>query len=317
MEKADKTLHPLQSDAWETFRRTMGIDAVRIHGLLVTFHRIPGTQWTIGYVPKGPEPNRDMVTALTALGRQKRAVFIQLEPDVLAKNGTATRYGKLSLAPSHHPLFTKYTFVLDLTKSDEALRAAMHPKTRYNLKIAEKHGVTVQEDNSVEAFRTYLALSSETTGRQGFYAHSPAYHETMWRIMHKSGIAHLFTARYQGEVLAAWVIFAAGDTVYYPYGASSRTHREVMAPTLMLWEIARWAKARGYKKFDLWGAMGPNPDTRDAWYGFHRFKQGFNPDLKESAGSYDLIIRPLLYRLYTVADTLRWALLRMRAALRR
>ena len=85
-----------------------------------------------------------------------------------------------------------------------------------------------------------------------------------------------------------------------------------MAPTLLLWEIAKWAKSKGLKKFDLWGAMGPDPDVHDPWYGFHRFKQGFNPRLVEFTGSYDLIISPILYYLYTLADTIRWFFLRLR-----
>ncbi|KKW10888.1 MAG: femAB family protein [Microgenomates group bacterium GW2011_GWC1_49_7] len=277
----------------------MGIDVVRLQDWLLTFHKIPYTPWTIGYFPKGPKPTKEMIEKLTQLGKQKKAIFIQLEPNVLD--------GNVPLRPSHHPLFTKYTFVLDLTKSEDTLLAAMHPKTRYNIRVAQKHGVVVGEHN--DAFESYLALTKETTSRQGFYAHNETYHRTMWDIMRKAGIAHLFTASYHGEILSAWIVFVYGDTVYYPYGASSRSHREVMAPTLMLWEIARWAKKKGLKKFDLWGALGPTPDENDPWYGFHRFKQGFNPRLVEFIGSYDLVINAPLYTLYTIADTIRWGVL--------
>lgn len=279
----------------------MGIDVVRLHEWQLTFHRVPFTPWTIGYFPKGPKPTKKMIEELLNLGRQKRAIFIQIEPNTTEK---------VALKPSHHPLFTKYTFVLDLTKSEEELMSAMHPKTRYNIRVAQKHNVTVKEDNSAYAFNAYLRLTEETTVRQGFYAHNTTYHKTMWEIMHSAGIAHLFTASLKGEVLSAWIVFVSGDTVYYPYGASGRDHREVMAPTLLLWEIAKWAKKNGLKKFDLWGALGPRPNEKDPWYGFHRFKQGFNPRLVEFVGSYDLVIHKPLYILYTIADTIRWKLLR-------
>ncbi len=245
-----------------------------------------------------------MIEKLITLGQKKRAIFIQLEPNATGVFDV--------LPPSHHPLFTKYTFVLDLTKSDEELLSAMHPKTRYNIRVAEKHGVEIHEDNSKKAFQEYLRLSEETTSRQGFYAHNRHYHETMWNVLHKANIAHLFTATCQGNILAAWICFVWGDTIYYPYGASSREHREVMAPNLLLWEIARWAKARKLKYFDLWGAIGPNPDTNNPWYGFHRFKQGFGAKLVEYIGSYDLVIRPTLYRLYTIGDRIRWFLLKLK-----
>lgn len=286
--------HPLQSPAWGEFRQTMGIDVVKLDNWYVTFHKIPFTPWTIGYFPKGPIPSTQMIEKLTKLGKEKNAIFIQLEPN-------ETR-GTVPLKKSHHPLFTKFTFILDLLKSEEELLKAMHPKTRYNIRIAQKHGVTVSEDNSKKAFDQYLRLSAETTNRQGFYAHNRMYHETMWLILRKANIAHLFTAAYQNKVLAAWIVFVWGDTIYYPYGSSSRDHREVMAPYLLLWEIARWAKKRNLKHFDLWGA--------DPAHGFHRFKEGFGPTLVEFVGSFDLVLQPFLYRLYTFADTVRWAILK-------
>ncbi len=300
--------HPLQTDAWMRFRKAMGVDVVKTRDGYISFHHIPHTPWTIGYFPKGTLPTKETMRSLLKIGKEKRAIFIQLEPNVLSDFKFQILNFKL-LRPSHRPLFTKYTFVLDLTKSEEDIVKNMHPKTRYNIRLAQRHGVTIREDNSNEAFARYLALTRETTGRQGFYAHNERYHTTMWRIMREAGIAHLFTATHQDKTLAAWIVFVHNNTVYYPYGASSRENREVMAPTLLLWEIAQWAKKRGLKNFDLWGSLGPNPDRRDPWFGFHRFKQGFNPALVEFIGSYDLVIRPFFYRLYTVADSLRWSLL--------
>ncbi|MDP3941598.1 MAG: peptidoglycan bridge formation glycyltransferase FemA/FemB family protein [bacterium] len=62
----------------------------------------------------------------------------------------------------------------------------------------------------------------------------------------------------------------------------------------------------------MWGALGPDPDPKDPWYGFHRFKQGFGPELAEFVGSYDLVINPLLYQVYKIADKARWFLLKMK-----
>lgn len=301
--------HPLQSWEWGQFRKAMGIDVVRIDSWQITFHRIPHTPWVIGYFPKGPAITDGMLASLRKLGRKKHAVFIQLEPNIEAE-AFHIPDNTTDLKRSHHPLFTNHTFVLDLTKPENELLAAMHSKTRYNLRVAQKHNVTVSEDNSDTAFAAYLALNEETTSRQGFYAHNKTYHQTMWKIMRSSGIAHLFTASYQGKILAAWVIFCWNKTIYYPYGTSSRDNREVMAPTLMLWEIARWGAANGYERFDLWGALGTTPDPKDPWFGFHRFKQGFNPQHVEFAGSFDLVIQPLLYRLYTIGDTIRWFFLK-------
>jgi len=302
--------HPLQTAAWAEFRKAMGIDIGTIDKWFISFHLLPHTPWTIGYFPKGPTPTKTMVDSLIKLGKEKRAIFIQLEPNVIQNTKDKIKNTK-SLIPSHHPLFTKYTFVIDLTKPEKDLLKAMHPKTRYNIKIAEKHNVKIQEDGSVNAFETYLKLSQETTNRQGFYAHNEKYHRTMWQIMNKAGIAKLWTATYEGVILAAWIVFIHDGVMYYPYGASSREHREVMAPNLLLWKLIKWGKQHGIKTFNLWGALGPNPDSHDSWFGFHRFKSGFAPKLVEYVGSYDLVIQPFLYKLYCIADSIRWRILKM------
>ncbi len=323
----DFAIHPLQSWQWGEFRASMGIDVVRllatqntnltlrsrpelVEGWQITFHKIPHTPWTIGYFPKGPTISEEMISELAKLGKQKNAIFIQLEPNVENNSSFGIHHSSF-LHPAHHPLFTKYTFMLDLTKSEDELLKAMHPKTRYNIKVAQKHGVVVKEDNSGKAFKTYLKLSSETTHRQGFFAHNERYHQTMWDTLSKNNIAHLWSATYQKETLASWIIFTWKDILYYPYGTSSRGHKEVMAPYLLLWEIVKWGKQNGYKKFDLWGALGPNADEHDPWYGFHRFKEGFSPKLVELPGSYDLVINPTLYTLYKYLDILRWTILKI------
>ena len=309
-EKISTKGHPLQSKDWAEFRTAMGVVVASVDEWFITFHKIPRTPWTIGYFPKGPIPTAILIEKLKNIGKKHNAIYIQLEPNV-REDDSSSILEHSSLLPSHHPLFTKYTFILDLTKSEEEQLRLMHSKTRYNLKVAQKHGVIVEENNSDESFEQFLSLSEETTSRQGFFAHNKKYQRTMWSIMRKSKIAHLFTSRINDEILAAWIIFAYGDTIYYPYGASSRRHREAMAPTLLLWEIAKWGKKNGYKKFDLWGALKVPADPKDPWYGFHRFKEGFSPQHVEFIGSFDLILNPYLYFLYKIADTIRWKFLKL------
>lgn len=317
--------HPLQSWAWGEFRASMGVQVQRVvsteggeivDGWQVTLHRIPMTNYTVGYFAKGPLPTMEMISALTLYTKPNHTISIQIEPNLVYSK---TVYDQLPhsnrFIPSHRALFTPYNFVIDLRQSEEDLMKKLHPKTRYNIKIAQKHNVSIQEDNSPAAFDQYISLSQETTARQGFYAHNSQYHRTMWRIMRQANIATMFTATYQHKTVAAWILFKWKNSLYYPYGASSREHRQVMAPTLLLWEIIRWAKQHNFSSFDLWGALGPNPDQNDPWYGFHRFKEGFHPELIHSIGSFDYIINPVLYSGYTLADAIRWKYLRLKQKL--
>lgn len=299
--------HPLQSSEWEEFRKKTGTKVLRINGLLMTVHKIPYTSFNIGYLPKGSRPNKELINKLIKVGKEQKCIFIQLEPNI--SKTSEVNLKQLNLRPAAHPLFTKYTFILDLTKSEEELLKNMHPKTRYNIRVAQKHEVKIIEDNSDKAFEEYLKLTRETTQRQGFFAHTENYHRQMWETL-KGKIAHLFLAKYKNEILVAWIVFAYDDTLYYPYGASSSKYRETMASNLMMWEVIKWGKKMGLKKFDMWGALGPKSDEKDPWFGFHRFKQGYGGKLVEFVGSYDLVINPFLYEIYKVADKVRWLLVR-------
>lgn len=123
--------------------------------------------------------------------------------------------------------------------------------------------------------------------------------------------AHLLIAKYHNKTLTAWILFSFHDTLYYPYGASSTENRNVMASNLVMWEAIKIGKEMGLKYFDMWGALGQNPDKNDPWYGFHRFKEGYGAIHTEFVGSYDLIINPVAYQLYKVADKARWLYLRL------
>ncbi len=253
--KDELSFHPLQSIEWGEFRKKTEIKVIKTGKMQMTIHRIPHTSWTVGYIPKGPLPTADMIFDLKKVGIQEKCIFIQLEPNVIADNNSKLRIKKLGLKPAAHPLFTKYTFVLDLTKSEEELLKAMHPKTRYNIKVALKHGVKIAQDESDKAFETYLKLTEETTKRQGFYAHTKKYHRLMWETLRNEKLdmnkltTHLFLAKYKDQALAAWILFVYKDTLYYPYGASSTLHRETMASNLMMWEAIKFGKKLGLKKF--------------------------------------------------------------------
>lgn len=319
-------LHPLQSWEWGEFRKKSGLEVIRLgryeNGKLVeiaqlTIHPIPFTNLTIGYLPKGGIPSSEMLQKLVEVGKQYKCIFIKLEQNVTKNSNVQLTTNNLQLVSSPHPLFTKYTFQLDLTPNEDQLLKNMHPKTRYNIKIAQKHGVKISEDNSDKTFKAYLDLLMETTKRQKFYAHSRKYHELMWDTLKPAGLAHLLTATFNKEIIVTWVVFLFNDIIYYPYGASSNKFRNTMASNLMMWEAIRFGKKHGVKLFDMWGALGPNPDKNDPWYGFHRFKEGYNAKLVEFVGSFDLVINPWLYKTYNFVHYLRELLLKIKSRLPR
>lgn len=322
--------HPLQSWEWGEFRKTTGVKIERLgffdqgkikKAIQVSFHKVPYFNQYIGYFPKGPNPDPDQMSALQQLAKKYSALFIKLEPNVkkpldqTSEDNPSIKFLQQYPLEEGRALFTRYTFQLDLTPTEEELLAKATSKTRYNIRLAEKKGVRVYEDSSVEGLEDYLKILAETTSRQGFYAHTPDYFRKMWETLKDSGIMHIFKAEYENQILVSWIVFVFNGVLYYPYGASRSIFRDVMASNLMMWQVIRYGKSVGCHNFDMWGSLGPEPNEKDPWYGFHRFKKGYGAELVEFIGSYDLVNNYPIYKIYSVAEEWRWKWLRLRKKL--
>jgi lipid II:glycine glycyltransferase (peptidoglycan interpeptide bridge formation enzyme) len=330
--------HPLQSWEWGEFRRQTGTPVIRkgvfeknqlIQSIQLTLHTVPKFNWQIGYFPKGALPDDAQLKVLNQIGRENNLVMVKLEPNVcrpvqpasenLAGGGWSTidSFLKQNACQPGRRLFTQYSFQVDLTKNESELLAKMHPKTRYNLRLAQKKGVKVCLDDSPASFAWFLKLLfEETVVRQGFFAHTPAYFKTLWPVLNRAGAAHLIRAYQGSQTLAVFMVFVFNQKIYYPYGASTRQSKTVMAPNLLMWEAIRYGKKIGCQLFDMWGALGPDPNPNDPWYGFHRFKAGYGGQLVEFFPTYDLVFQPIQYQLYSQLDRIRSTGMKLKAKFR-
>jgi len=298
--------HPLQTSAWAEFRKKWGNEILETKYGILTLHKLPFSSYKIAIFEKGPTPTRAMLDELRTLGKEKNLVFIKIESNT-QKNDSLIKLMKGSGAVPGKTLFTPSTFWIDLKPTEEELMKSFSSKTRYNIRVAERNGVVIREDNSDAAFEKYLELTKETVSRQGFYAHTEKYHRLMWSVLSKAGIAHLLTARYQGEIITTWITFVWKDFLYYPYGASTETHKNVMASNLMMWEAIKFGKKLGLTTFDLWG--------REEGKGFTKFKEGYSPKVIEFLGTWDLVINKPMYTFYKIGEKIRWPILKFAAKL--
>lgn len=313
--------HPLQSWEWGEFRKEAGNEVIKFPFGQITLHNIPKTKYKVGAFIKGPMPEEEMIEELLKFAHEHNLIFIKLEPNyVIKKGGIACADEKKVVdllkrngATPGKTLFTPTTFWIDLTKSEDELLKSFSSKTRYNIRVAERKGVKVVEDNSKKAFDRYIELTRKTVERQGFYAHTEKYHRLMWKYLNEDRrtnneepIARLLTAKYKGVIITTWIIFVWKDFLYYPYGASSDKYKNVMANNLIMWEAIRYGKRLGLKTFDLWG--------REEGKGFTKFKEGYNPQVVDFLGTWDLITSPLYYP-YRIAEILRWSYLKTRSKL--
>lgn len=322
--------HPVQTWAWGEFQQSQGHKIYRlgvfdegkiIYSYSVSFHKIPKTNYSVGTLLRGPKIDEEMIKNIKKIAVDENAIFVKFEPDVFQKKyhpegrveilSDVPQFPDLKISPK--VAFYPFTYVLDLSKTEDELLASTNSKTRYNIRLANRHNVTISQQTNDQGFEIYLKLLFDTTRRQGFYLHSEKYHRDLWKIIKNTDIPHIMLADYQGQTLAAFMLFALKDKLFYPYGASTDTHRSVMAPNLLMWESIKLGQKLKLKTFDLWGSLGPDAKEGELGFGFHRFKQGYGGDLMEFVGTYDLIIKPQLYSLYNTVDKYRWKLLRLKS----
>ncbi|MBT3390868.1 MAG: peptidoglycan bridge formation glycyltransferase FemA/FemB family protein [Chloroflexi bacterium] len=304
--------HALQTAAWGELKSDFGWDAVRLRaddvGAQILFRRLP-LGFTLAYIPKGPIGAgwEKLWPQVDQLCRKRKAIFLKVEPDLWT--GEADALGVENPPPgfrlSPHDVQPPRTLLVDLLPSEEEILARMKQKTRYNIRLGIKKGVVVHPNDDVDAFFHLMGLTGE---RAEFGVHSLEYYRRAYELFHPQGLCEILQAEYQGEPLAALMVFTRGQRAWYLYGASSNRHRNLMPTYLLQWEAMRWAKGRGCAEYDLWGVPDADADEleanfmqrSDGLWGVYRFKRGFGGELQRSAGPWDRVYRPWFYALYRV-----------------
>lgn len=307
-----KAAHPLQSWEWGEARSQLGLEVVRIgvfiNDLLsdvyqMTVHQVPHTPFQIGYIPRSRLPSKEVLDFIKSLGIKKNIIFVKFEPNIESDN-TNRQSVLSSLEESPHPLFPKWTQVLDLNNGEDLLIQMMKPKTRYNVRLAQKKGVVVKEVSNETGFKTFIGLYLDTCRRQHYFGHDLTYHKAIWDKL-KGKMAHILIAYYDNLPLAAYEVFLFNGILYYTYGGTSELHRNLMASNLLMWELIRFGKNNNAGKLDMWGSLPPGYNETHPWAGFTRFKEGYGATFVQMVGSYDLVINRPLYFMYNHLNTLR------------
>lgn len=247
-----------------------------------------------GYIPRGPVGALDFNALLSKFSK---FVFLRLDLPLHPNYQLpVTNY-----QPSPHHIQPSTTILLDLTKSEEQLIHEMHEKTRYNIRVAERHGITVEE-GTVEEF---LNLLHETSARDQFRAHGDTYYRQMLDDHGDPDLnISLRVARHEGKAIAAAIICDFGKTRTYLHGASSYEHRNLMAPYALQWHMIKEAKAKGLTAYDFWG-IASTDDPGEPLAGVTRFKKGWGGEIVRFVPTLDLVLKSWRYRLYRFAQRLR------------
>ncbi len=308
--------HILQTRSWGELKSRFGWEVKRVTcgqtGAQILFRRLP-LGLRLAYIPRGPvgQDWPALWPEVDALCRQERAFFLRVEPDLWEPIECETLAKYLpGFNPGIQTIQPPRTIQIDLSCDENTILNQMKQKTRYNVHLAEKKAVIVRPANDMDTFHQ---LMTQTSQRDQFHVHSLDYYEQAYQLFHEKGGCELLQADYNGQPLAALMVFKQGQTAWYLYGASNEVERSRMPTYLLQWEAIRWAMAKGCSTYDLWGIPDEEEERLEAGFtqradglwGVYRFKRGFGGQVKRTVGAWDRVYHPALYHLYRYWTALR------------
>jgi lipid II:glycine glycyltransferase (peptidoglycan interpeptide bridge formation enzyme) len=319
--------HLLQSWEWGDFKSRYGwhvehlswtnSNDTPVAAAQVLQRRIaPG--FSLFYCPRGPlldwgnSPLLNQVLSdLKRFTQSQGAIYLKIEPGVVLHAGT-DQMALLEEGAQDNAILRaiqnngyvrsadevqfRNTMTLNLTKTEEELLAGMKQKTRYNIRLASRRGVKVSLGNR-DDFEILYRMYAETSMRDNFTIRGANYYKDVWESFHHAGIAQPMLAHVDGQPIAGLIVFRFGNTAWFLYGMSRDVHRDKMPNYLLQWEAIRWAKAIGCDSYDFWGAPATLDDSDPLW-GVYRFKSGFGAAFIQTPGAWDVVVKPLRFKLY-------------------
>jgi peptidoglycan pentaglycine glycine transferase (the first glycine) len=281
---------------------------------------------SILYAPKGPlldwanaSLRTRVLNDLQSYARKQGAIFLKIDPDIVLGRGVPNSEGDVldtsgqavrseltrkGWVYSSDQIQFRNTVLIDVTSTEEEMLARMKPKTRYNVRLAEKKGVTVRA-GTLDDLSMLYKMYAETSIRDGFVIRDEKYYLTVWKLFmqNQSSTFDLrpltipLIAEVDGEPVSAIFLFMFAGRAYYVYGMSRNLHREKMPTYLLQWEAMKRAKENGCTAYDLWGAP-ETFDESDSMWGVYRFKEGLGGEVVRTLGAYDFAPTKLWYKLY-------------------
>ena len=325
--------HALQTWQWGEIKSQFGWEA---HPLIwqdqegkakaaaLTLHRrisrgFSATRLSVMYVPRGPLMDWsdeslvvEVLHDLHQFAKKQGAIFIKIDPDLPiglgipgdeqaeeSPVGQAVRsmLEDLGWHFSDEQIQFQNTVEMDLREDEEVMLSRMKSKTRYNVRLAERRGVTVRPGDVHDIDMLYQ-MYAHTAVRDDFLIRNQSYYHTVWDTFINANLAEPLIAEVEGQPVGAVVIFRFAGRAWYFYGMSRDEHRETMFNYRLQWEAMLRSKAAGCYTYDMWGAPDDFNENDPLW-GVYRFKDGFGGRVVRTLGAWDYPVRPLLYRLYS------------------
>ena len=286
----------------------------KIRGSLCVWIRKIPIFGNIMYSARGPvcdlydeEIIKDLREGADSLAKKYKAFVLRVEPDILksdeefrkiiTKNGFKIKDDSKDFKDEIQP---RFVFRLNLKgKTEEEIFAELHQKTRYNIRLATKKGVVIKEGTR-EDLKEFHKIMIETGERDNFIIRSLEYFEKMYDEMAPNHMK-LLMAYHEDKPISGIIPIMYGNKVWYLYGASSNSHRNLMPNYLLQWTMIQEAIKMGADMYDFRGVSGV-VDESHPQYGLKKKKKGFNADFTEFIGEIFIPYKPLIYKMYKFSE---------------
>lgn len=291
---------------WQVERRRLDVDGLGVPvSLLIAPTLVPGARH--GYIAKGPVLGADRIDAalepLAELARELELAFVTVEPEVEAGWAPPEPWRP---APATQP---EHTAIVDLRPETDAILASFKPKTRYNVRVAEKKGVEVEETDDVAAF---AELAEMTSARHRIQLAREPYYRAVHELLAGDGSCRIYLARHQGRALAGIMVLRFAGRATYLFGASAPQGRNLMPAYLLHWHAIQEMRRLGDLEYDLWG-MPPDDQPGHPLSGLWQFKSGWSGRFVSYAGAFDLPVNVTVWRTHQAMAKMRGTLRRVRS----
>ncbi|MBQ3409935.1 peptidoglycan bridge formation glycyltransferase FemA/FemB family protein [Candidatus Saccharibacteria bacterium] len=237
-------------------------------------------------------------------GKAHHCVFVRVRPQLELSDSSERLFRQLGLKKAPMYLSVEYAGVLDLTKTEEEIMAGMRQRLRRALRKAEKNHITVEKSTDPADIHEFYQIQLQTARRHDFVEFSEDFLTKQFAAFAPHGEAVLYTAKYEGEILAQNFMIFYGNEASYHYGVSSELGTKLSGAPLLHLTAMRDARERGIGRYNLWGIVGED-DTKHRFYGVSVFKRGFGVDELKYLPAHDLILEPLKYKKTWAIETAR------------
>ncbi len=231
-----------------------------------------------------------LIDEARSLAEKHNAFLLRIDPEVYYDQDLVDQYRSKGFTFRGHEAdvhsFTQphYNMIMDISAgTEEEVMASMHSKTRYNIRLSERKGITTRWGRTQADIDIFHDLTGIMAERQGITYRPKNYFERMIEAYPETRI---YISEFEGTPLSAAIAFPYNDKMWYLYGASSNEMRNKMPNYHMQWSMIKWAISLNKHYYDFGGVF--NLDKSDGLYGFKTGFCGSTP-VTEWIGELDIV----------------------------